>query len=125
MLQAGHSWNGVFGRLCAHMVFSGRSVVRPVRDAAQRYFESVSDLAPSFPLLSLAFGLPPPVWASCLIIMQPWLLKGVARQPNITPPLLRLRLRLRKKQNPVELAFNGVFSAQDRNRTCTPCGTRT
>ena len=28
-------------------------------------------------------------------------------------------------KNPVELVFNGVSSAQDRNRTCTPCGTRT
>lgn len=38
---------------------------------------------------------------------------------------LQARTEGREKTNPVELAFNGVSSAQDRNRTCTPCGTRT
>ena len=36
----------------------------------------------------------------------------------------RLKVRKKKKKR-VKLSFNAFFSAQDRNRTCTPCGTRT
>ena len=34
-------------------------------------------------------------------------------------------MRTRKKKNPLRVSSNGIFCAQDRNRTCTPCGTRT